>query len=60
MAKSIVVRVDRMVTHPKYRKQYRVSRRYMVHDESGSALGNRVVIEETRPMSAHKRWRVVV
>lgn len=60
MQKTVVVRIDRTVTHPKYRKQYRVSRRFMVHDEAGTAkVGDAVTIEETRPLSAHKRWRIV-
>ena len=60
MAKTVVVRIDRMKTHPKYRKQFVVSRRYKAHDETGGyAVGDAVVIEETRPISKEKRWRVV-
>ncbi len=58
MTKTVVVRVDRTVQHPKYGKSYAVSKKYKVHDEEGKAKVNDVVeIEETRPMSADKRWR---
>lgn len=60
MQKTIVVRVDRMKTHPKYHKQYVMSNRYKVHDAAAVAkLGDLVVIEETRPVSHDKRWRFV-
>lgn len=60
MQKTVAVRIDRLVMHPKYRKQYRVSARYLVHNEiDGLKEGDRVTIEETRPLSARKRWRVV-
>ncbi|MHB8831176.1 MAG: 30S ribosomal protein S17 [Patescibacteria group bacterium] len=58
MTKTVVVRVDRTVQHPKYGKSYAVSKKYKVHDAEGKAKVNDVVeIEETRPMSADKRWR---
>lgn len=60
MEKTVVVRVDRVKTHSKYRKQYTVSDRYKAHDEKGEAkTGDKVVIEETRPYSKEKRWRVI-
>ncbi len=60
MPKTVVVRVERVVTHPKYRKQYSVSTRYKAHDEKNEYHpGDAVVIEETRPISRDKRWRVV-
>lgn len=60
MQKTIVVRVDRTKTHPKYNKRYTVSRRYQVHDEKNEFHnGDTVVFCETRPLSRHKRWRVV-
>lgn len=60
MEKTVTVRVDRVKTHPKYRKQYKVSDRYAAHDEKGEAkTGDKVTIEETRPLSKTKRWRVV-
>jgi len=60
MAKTVVVRVDRVVTHPRYRKQYKVSTRFKAHDEKNEyRVGDRVRIEETRPYSREKRWRVI-
>lgn len=59
MAKTIVVRVDRTVLHPKYQKRYIVSRRYKVHDENKTAkLGDVVEFVEGRPLSRDKRWRL--
>jgi small subunit ribosomal protein S17 len=58
--KTVVVRVDRTEVHPKYGKRYVVSTKFMAHDETMMAKeGQSVVIEETRPLSARKRWRVV-
>ena len=59
MQKTVVVRVDRLVLHPKYRRYVRRTSKFMVHDDLGSTTGDRVRIVETRPLSAHKRWRVV-
>ncbi len=60
MDKTIVVRVDRTVEHAKYGKRYVVSRKFMAHDEqNASKPGEQVTIEETRPLSSRKRWRVV-
>jgi small subunit ribosomal protein S17 len=59
MQKTVVVRVDRLIQHPKYVRRYKVSKRYKVHDESGEChTGDRVLIEETRPLSGSKRWKV--
>ncbi len=60
MEKTVVVRVDRLIKHPKYRRYVRRTSKFMAHDESGSAtIGDKVRIVETRPLSARKRWRVV-
>jgi small subunit ribosomal protein S17 len=59
MQKTVVVRVDRLVRHPKYRRYVRRTSRFMAHDELGAATGDRVRIVETRPLSTRKRWRVV-
>ena len=60
MAKTVIVRVDRVATHPKYGKQYTVSRRFPAHDPKGEYhAGDKVWIEETRPLSATKRWKVI-
>jgi len=59
MQKTVVVRVDRLVLHRKYRRYVRRTSRFMAHDELGSTTGDKVRIVETRPLSARKRWRVV-
>lgn len=59
MQKTVVVRVDRKVKHPKYRRYVRRTSKFMAHDEIGATIGDRVRIVETRPLSARKRWRVV-
>ncbi|MEP7148923.1 MAG: 30S ribosomal protein S17 [Acidobacteriota bacterium] len=59
MTLTVVVRVDRLVKHPIYRKYVRKRKKFMAHDEKGAKIGDKVRIVETRPMSARKRWRVV-
>jgi small subunit ribosomal protein S17 len=59
MTKTVVVRVDRLIKHPKYRRYVRRKKQFMAHDELGAAIGDKVRIVETRPLSARKRWRVV-
>jgi small subunit ribosomal protein S17 len=60
MQKTIVVTVDRSIMHPLYKKVTRKSKRFLVHDERGECQpGDRVRIEETRPLSRSKHWRVV-
>ena len=58
MQKTVVVRIDRRMSHSKYGKFFTVSKTYKVHDEDGKAkVGDTVEIEETRPLSKEKRWR---
>ncbi len=59
MEKTVVVRVDRQIKHPKYRRYVRRTSKFMAHDEQGATVGDKVRIIETRPLSARKRWRVV-
>jgi small subunit ribosomal protein S17 len=59
MQKTVVVRVDRQVLHPKYRRYIRRTSKFMAHDDLGATVGDRVRIVETRPLSAKKRWRVI-
>lgn len=59
MQKTVVVRVERQVRHPKYRRYIRKRSKFMAHDELGAHIGDTVKIVETRPLSARKRWRVV-
>jgi small subunit ribosomal protein S17 len=57
--KTIVVTVQTRKTHPLYKKQYTVSKRFMAHDEKNEAqAGDKVLIAETRPISAQKRFRL--
>ncbi len=59
MQKSIVVAVSRLVRHPLYRKTLRRTSKFMAHDEENQCrVGDKVLIEETRPMSRRKRWRL--
>ena len=59
MQKTVVVRVDRLVRHRKYRRYVRRTSKFMAHDEMGATVGDTVRIVETRPLSARKRWRVI-
>src|SRR5215510_13301457 len=59
MTKTVVVRVERQVRHPKYKRYIRRRKKFMAHDEIGANIGDIVRIVETRPLSARKRWRVV-
>jgi small subunit ribosomal protein S17 len=60
MNKTIIVRVDAMVLNTKYNKNYKVSRRYAVHDEKAVAKkGDKVQIVECRPISKTKKWRLL-
>jgi small subunit ribosomal protein S17 len=60
MQKTIVVRVERRVPHPKFKKIVRVHNKFYAHDEKSEAKqGDRVLIRETRPMSKLKRWELV-
>ena len=60
MDKTIVVKVTRRVPHPRYQRVVQVRKKFYVHDESDQAReGDWVRIEETRPLSKLKRWRLV-
>jgi small subunit ribosomal protein S17 len=59
-AKTITVKVERFFQHAKYKKYVRRSKTFRAHDEHSQAkLGDTVQIVESRPLSAHKRWRLV-
>jgi small subunit ribosomal protein S17 len=59
MDKTVVVVVSRLVKHPMYKKYVKRRSKYKAHDEQNRcAIGDRVVITETRPLSKDKRWRV--
>src|SRR5439155_21519853 len=60
MAKTIIVRVERRFPHPEFKKVVTSYKKLYAHDEKGEAKpGDRVRIEETRPLSKTKRWRLV-
>ena len=60
MTKTVVVSVTRLKKHPKYKKYYKVTKRFKAHDEKGEYhTGDKVVIRETRPISRDKRWIVI-
>jgi small subunit ribosomal protein S17 len=59
MNKTVVVAVEDRVKHPKYGKVLRRTKKYKAHDEQNACgVGDRVLLMETRPLSATKRWRV--
>ena len=60
MAKTIVVRVQRRFPHPEFKKVVTAYAKFYAHDEKGEAkVGDHVRIQETRPLSKTKRWRLV-
>jgi small subunit ribosomal protein S17 len=60
MEKSIVVAIERQVSHPIYRKYFKKTTKLMAHDEKNDChVGDIVKIEETRPLSKNKKWRLV-
>ncbi len=60
MQKTVVVAVTRLKKHPKYKKYYKVTKRFKAHDESGAYhTGDKVVMQETKPMSKEKRWIIL-
>jgi len=59
MDKTVVVRVERLVQHPQYKKYVRRYSKFLAHDESNSCkVGDQVQIIEHRPISKRKRWMV--
>ncbi|MBI4227992.1 MAG: 30S ribosomal protein S17 [Candidatus Omnitrophica bacterium] len=60
MQKTIVVRVERLARHAQYEKVIRLAKKFKAHDETQTArMGDLVAIEETKPLSKEKRWRLV-
>ena len=60
MDKTVVVAETRLKSHPLYKKQYRVTKKYHAHDPENTAKeGEKVTIELMRPLSSKKRWRVL-
>lgn len=60
MQKTRIVLVERIKQHPKYKKRFRAHKRFKAHDEKEEYhMGDRVIIEETRPLSKDKRWIIL-
>jgi small subunit ribosomal protein S17 len=59
MQKTRVVKIERVYRHPRYQRVVRTAKKLKAHDENNeSRIGDRVLIEETRPLSKEKRWRI--
>ena len=55
--KTVVVKIDRLKMHAKYKKKYKISKKYKAHDEENEfKIGDKVEIVEVRPMSKEKKW----
>jgi small subunit ribosomal protein S17 len=60
MQKTKVVKVERLKKHPRYEKYYKVSKKFKAHDENNEyRVGDKVILEETRPLSKEKRWKII-
>ncbi|MBU4466769.1 30S ribosomal protein S17 [Patescibacteria group bacterium] len=60
MSKTVVIKVQSLRFYPKYKARYKVFKKYQAHDENNlSKVGETVTIEECRPLSKNKKWRVV-
>lgn len=61
MQKTVVVKVERVKKHPRYKRRYKVHKKYKAHYDKGEyKVGDKVTIEECRPISKDKKWRVVL
>jgi small subunit ribosomal protein S17 len=59
MQKTVVVEVERIKSHKKYKKRFKVHKKYKAHAEKEYQIGDKVVIEECRPISKDKKWKVL-
>jgi small subunit ribosomal protein S17 len=60
MDKTVVVAVTRFVQHPKYKKYYKITKKFKAHDEANAyKVGDKVELRETRPLSKDKRFEVI-
>jgi small subunit ribosomal protein S17 len=58
--KTVVIKVDRLMQHPKFRRVVRRSKKYMIHDENNACkVGDKIEVIECRPFSSRKKWRLV-
>ncbi len=64
MQKTVVIKVERIKEHPKYKRRYKIHKKYKAHYDPSAGgekynVGDRVVIEECRPISKDKKWKVI-
>jgi len=60
MQKTVVVTVESIKEHPKYKRRYKIHKKYKVHDENKEyKVGDKVIIEETSPISKDKKFKVI-
>ena len=59
MQKTVVVRVESVKEHPRYKKRFKVHKKYKAHADKDFQVGDKVVIEECGPLSKDKKWKVV-
>jgi small subunit ribosomal protein S17 len=60
MQKTVVVKVERIVEHPKYRRKYKVHKKFKAHDQNQEYhVGDVVIMEESKPISKDKNWVVI-
>jgi len=60
MQKTVVVKVESIKEHPKYKRRYKVHKKYKAHDEKQEYhTGDKVTIEEANPISKEKKWKVI-
>ena len=59
MTKSAIVMVERFKVHPIYKKRTKAKTTYMAHNEINAKIGDKVIIEETRPLSKRKSWQII-
>lgn len=60
MQKTVVVQVESVKEHPKYKRRYKIHKKYKAHDEKQEYhVGDNVTIEETTPISKEKKWKVI-
>lgn len=60
MQKTVVVEVERVKEHPRYKRRYKVHKKYKAHYNEGEfKIGDKVIIEECRPISKDKKWKIL-
>jgi small subunit ribosomal protein S17 len=59
MQKTVIVEVQNIKVHQKYHKRYKVTKKYPAHAEESFAVGDKVEIEESKPLSKTKNWKVI-